>query len=438
MDEIAAGRAQRWQRQVECRAECKAENAAEWRLEAGEPRRIYGVGNRRLHGRKATVVMGLSQRWTRLVNAAKVNAVMPGWDSLEAVARIHGAAEIAGLVLLALLLTGAVLLFQRRGAWPEWIDFGSYQVRGLAWGVAAGALLAMLAVTALIAAGYGARQTALMAAAEQAHADRLRRVVAEANSRQAGEANSQQAETAKVRQDGDAKAREAGDAKVREAEEAKTRQAEEAKAREAEEAKTRQAEEARARQAEEAKAREAEAAKVRQAEEAKVRQAEEAKTRQAEQQAQELANLRLKLTEAESQLAELRRQQMQKRLSDDEKKLLIEALKPFAGQKVAIAFRLGDEDGKALAEDFVAVFGAAGWDHGGNAGMSVRRWDRDPVGIEITLNETDARAGRISGGVGALINAVRKLGLTYDNTIYMNREVPAGQALVKVGRKLRK
>ena len=31
-----------------------------------------------------------------------------------------------------------------------------------------------------------------------------------------------------------------------------------------------------------------------------------------------------------------------------------------------------------------------------------------------------------------------QLGLVYDNTIYMNREVPAGQALVKVGKKLRK
>ena len=63
---------------------------------------------------------------------------------------------------------------------------------------------------------------------------------------------------------------------------------------------------------------------------------------------------------------------------------------------------------------------------------------KDPVGIEVTLNESDARAGRISVGIGALINAVRKLGLVYDNTVYMNREVPSGQALVKVGKKLRK
>jgi hypothetical protein len=152
----------------------------------------------------------------------------------------------------------------------------------------------------------------------------------------------------------------------------------------------------------------------------------------------QLAELRRKLTETEAQLAALQRKEMQKRLSEDEKKLLIDALAPFPGQKITIAARLGDEDGKALAEDLVAVFEAARWKHDGNGGISVQRWDRDPVGVEITLNEADARAGRISSGIGALINAVRKLGLSYDNTIYMNRQVPSGQALVKVGRKLPK
>jgi hypothetical protein len=154
--------------------------------------------------------------------------------------------------------------------------------------------------------------------------------------------------------------------------------------------------------------------------------------------APQAAELQQKLSETEKQLAALQRKEMEKRLSEDEKKLLIEALRPFPGQKVTIASRLGDEDGKGLAEDLVAVFEAARWNHAGNGGISVQRFDRDPVGVEITLNEADARAGRISSGLGALINVVRKLGLSYDNTIYMNRQVPSGQALVKVGRKLPK
>ena len=31
-----------------------------------------------------------------------------------------------------------------------------------------------------------------------------------------------------------------------------------------------------------------------------------------------------------------------------------------------------------------------------------------------------------------------EVGLVYDNTVYMDNEVPEGQALVKVGKKLRK
>jgi hypothetical protein len=286
---------------------------------------------------------------------------MPGWESLDTVARLHGAAQITGLLLL-LLLAGAVLLFLqlRRGTWPEWIDVGSFQVRSVACEIAAGALLALLTVTGLVAYAYGARQHTLIAAAEQTYADQLRRV--------------------------------SDDAKARQADEEK---------------------------------------------EKKARRAAE-NTSQQKQQLRELTELRIKLGETESQLTELQRKQMQKRLSEDEKRLLIEALTPFAGQRVAVAASLGDDESKTLAEDFVAVFDAAGWDHGGDDGISVQRWDRDPVGIEVTLNESDARAGRISVGIGALINAVRKLGLVYDNTVYMNREVPSGQALVKVGKKLRK
>jgi hypothetical protein len=286
---------------------------------------------------------------------------MPGWDSLDTVARLYGAAQITGLVLLVLLIAGAVLLFlqlQRR-TWPEWLDIGDYQVRTLACEIAGAVLLVLLGMSSLVAYAYGSRQQTLIAAIEQSHAEELRRV--------------------------------SNDAKAHQTEE----------------------------------------------KEKKARRAAE-NTSQQQLQLRELTELKLKLRETESQLTELQRKQMLRRLSDDEKKLLIEALMPFAGQKVAVASNLGDDDSKTLAEDFVAVFDAAGWDHGGEEGISAERWDRDPVGIEVTLNESDARAGRISGGIGALINAVRKLGLVYDNTIYMNREVPAGQALVKVGKKLRK
>ena len=93
----------------------------------------------------------------------------------------------------------------------------------------------------------------------------------------------------------------------------------------------------------------------------------------------------------------------------------------------------GDEDGKGYAADFAEVFEATGWEH---PEVDYRRWDRDPVGVEITLNEADGRAGRVNTAVGALINIARKLSLTDGNTIYMAGEVPSGQVQVKIGKKL--
>lgn len=151
----------------------------------------------------------------------------------------------------------------------------------------------------------------------------------------------------------------------------------------------------------------------------------------------ENSDLRQRLIDAQNKVAMLERGQMHKRLTPEQKRFLIEALRPFAGQQVSIASIRGDDDGEMLAQDFVSVFDAAGWDHHGKAGVSTQQWDRDPVGVEVALNEDDARSGQISGGVGALINSIRQLGLVYDGTIYMDNEVPAGQALVKVGKKLR-
>ena len=69
---------------------------------------------------------------------------------------------------------------------------------------------------------------------------------------------------------------------------------------------------------------------------------------------------------------------------------------------------------------------------------TAQQFPRDPIGVEVTLNEEDARGGKIPAALGALINATRQLGLVYDNTIYMGSDVPSGQALLKVGKKLRK
>ena len=277
----------------------------------------------------------------------QVKLDMPGWDSLEIVTRLHAGAQVAGLILIALIAALAVFVgFQlRKGTWPEWLNIGAYQLRNRAFEIGCAAILALLAMTEIVAYGYGVRQRTLQDAAEQASAGQMRKLSAELQARRA---------------DGGQK-----------------------------------------------------------------------------RAMKENSELRHRLIAAENKIADLERAQSQKRLSPDQKRLMIETLKPFAGQKITIASIRGDNDGQILAQDFVSVFDAAGWDHNGEAGVSTQLWDRDPIGIEVTLNEADARAGRISAGVGALINVVRQLGLVYDNTIYMNDSVPPGQAQLRVGKKLR-
>jgi len=273
---------------------------------------------------------------------------MPGWDSLQTVVAVHGGFQLAGLALALLVaaLAGFAAWQLRSRQWPEWLDIGEYQLRSRFFEIAWAAALALLLISQVVAYGYGVRQQALMAEAEQASAEHIKRLAAEAKTHRPIEASSRYLK--------------------------------------------------------------------------------------------ENSDLRQRLNDAETRLASLERVQMQKRLSSEQRRYLIEALRPFAGQKVSIASIRGDDDGEALARDFVSVFEAAGWDHHGQAGVTTQEWDRDPVGIEVALNETDARADRISPGIAALINAVRALGLVYDSTVFMDEEVPAGQALLKVGKKLRK
>ena len=273
---------------------------------------------------------------------------MPGWDSLQTVTAVHGAFQLVGLVLVVVLAAlAAFAAYQLRGRqWPEWFDVGDYQLRSRVFEIGCAAVFALLAVSEVVAYSYGLRQGTLMTAAEQASADRIKRLTAETKPRPVGDTPSRYLK--------------------------------------------------------------------------------------------ENSELRQKLIDTENQLAALEQTQTQKHLSLEQKRFLIEALRPFAGQKVSIASIRGDDDGLQLAQEFVSVFEAAGWDHHGEAGVSTQEWPRDPVGIEVVLNEDDARANQIAPGVAGLINVVRQLGLVYDNTVYMDNDVPNGQALLKVGKKLRK
>ena len=110
---------------------------------------------------------------------------MPGWDSLQTVTAVHGAFQLAGLILLVVLAAlAAFAAYQLRGRqWPEWFDVGDYQLRSRFFEIGCAAVFALLAVSEVVAYSYGLRQDTLMAAAEQSSADRIKRLTAGSKAR---------------------------------------------------------------------------------------------------------------------------------------------------------------------------------------------------------------------------------------------------------------
>lgn len=164
--------------------------------------------------------------------------------------------------------------------------------------------------------------------------------------------------------------------------------------------------------------------------------ADEAESRHAA----EIGSLKTQLKEAENQLAEAERKieeakqkQTYRHLAVEQKLALIKALSPFRGHKVIILSILGDAEGKAYADDFVNVFAQAGWDYGGGVGVNQRRFDKDPVGIELTLNAAQVDAGKIPRAAEILGRTLGTLGLVANG--FRSPDVPPDTIEIRIGKK---
>jgi hypothetical protein len=348
---------------------------------------------------------------------------MSGWHSLQSVSSLHILLQAVGCLVAVFVIAAGITAYHY---WSRWSDLVAIADRARnrylpRWRIDTSAALhnafaeiAILGTAALLALGYGsfsygqrkaelvveshAAEITTQVAKVRAEADDLQRVNAQAAT---GHAAQVSAQIAKVRAEADALHRASTQA-------AATRHT-------AEIVELQQ--------------------RLRQTESRRVASVEslrwEVKQTEARGEAT-ISRLERQLAQVERRLATLTQQ---RRLTANEKDSMVEALRPYAGQKVTIAAIAGDDDDKVYAGDFVEVLQAAGWEY---PNVTYRHWDRDPVGVEITLNEADGRAGRVNVAIGALINVVRKLGLTEGNTIYMNGEIPTGEALIKIGKKLQR
>ncbi|MDZ4341430.1 MAG: hypothetical protein U1E51_03220 [Candidatus Binatia bacterium] len=147
--------------------------------------------------------------------------------------------------------------------------------------------------------------------------------------------------------------------------------------------------------------------------------------------------LQINLEKERSARLELEAKIAPRRLSESDKKALIAALKPFAGQKCLISYSLGSAESDTYSDDFVKVVDAAGWDHNGLNGIFGSVRSAVVTGVQIAVHpDSDRGGGIVTPGILALIKSARKLGLTEGpHEFYTDPGIPAGVVEIRVGTK---
>src|SRR5712672_2275590 len=130
------------------------------------------------------------------------------------------------------------------------------------------------------------------------------------------------------------------------------------------------------------------------------------------------------------QVGAFQRQPTDRQVSPAQGKALVQALAPFRGQKITVVCIANDPEGCRFAEAFKSVFVASGWNCEGV--NQVAYTGGNPVGIEATVNQAEAQAGRIPRAADRLLRALIILGLS-GQEIFVHPAVPAGRIEFRVG-----
>jgi hypothetical protein len=147
--------------------------------------------------------------------------------------------------------------------------------------------------------------------------------------------------------------------------------------------------------------------------------------------AAQVEELKKETERAGRKLGAFQRQATDRQLSPAQGNALIQALSAFRGQKIRVVCIANDPEGCRFAEAFKSVFVASGWNCEGV--NQVAYTGGQPVGIEATVNQAEAQAGRIPRAADRLLRALIVLGLS-GQEIFVHPAVPAGQIEFRVGR----
>jgi hypothetical protein len=147
--------------------------------------------------------------------------------------------------------------------------------------------------------------------------------------------------------------------------------------------------------------------------------------------AAQVEELKKRAGQVERRIGTFQRQATDRQLSPAQGNALIQALSQFGGQKITVVCIANDPEGCRFAEAFKSVFVASGWHCEGV--KQVAYSGGHPVGIEATVNQAEAQAGRIPRAADRLLRALIILGLS-GQEIFVHPAVPAGQIEFRVGR----
>ena len=149
----------------------------------------------------------------------------------------------------------------------------------------------------------------------------------------------------------------------------------------------------------------------------------------------ELATAQQAAAEAATRAAEAKQMQAQRHLTEDSKHALIDALSPFAGQKVTVQSVMGDGDGDRYKQDFLAVLRAAKWNFNEGTDVSQAVIMPTPSGIQVTMNQGDAQSGQVLKSAREFVVTLYKLGIIPTETLFVSPEVSSGSVRLVIGTK---
>jgi hypothetical protein len=147
----------------------------------------------------------------------------------------------------------------------------------------------------------------------------------------------------------------------------------------------------------------------------------------------EVDGLKNQLSDAEKMVSSLQAQQIPRRLSPEQRIELIAALALFPGQKVSIWCLTSASESKDFATEFISVFEQAKW-QGQNSITFGLVAGIDPVGVEVALNTQEATPNTAAV---ALVATLVRQGFMSGSNIARDPNTQPGVIALRIGAKPR-